>query len=101
LAVNNGAIAIPLLLVTTTALVVPLEKVPPAPLRGEVNVTLTPGTTFPKASITKACSGVANKVWTAVVCVFPPTTLIEAGGPGVTVTVTELLVEVRLRLSPA
>src|SRR5271170_1527652 len=80
-AVNAGANAIPLALVTTTVLVLPLEKVPPAPLSGDVNVTLAPGTALPKASITKACNGISNEVWTAVVCVLPPATLIEAGGP--------------------
>ena len=43
LAVNAGEVASPLLSVVAVAVVLPPEKVPPAPLDGAVNVTVALG----------------------------------------------------------
>jgi hypothetical protein len=61
------------------ALVLPPAKVPPAPLAGGVNVTVTPETGLLFASLTVAESGDGKGVAIFVVCGVPPVALIEAG----------------------
>jgi hypothetical protein len=77
LAVNVGAVAIPLLFVVT---VVEPPKVPLAPDPGAVNVTLTPLTGLLLASFTVACSPVANAVPIVELCGVPVVAEILAGG---------------------
>jgi hypothetical protein len=58
-----------------------------APEPGGANVTATPETGLPLASVTDTESAVANAVLTVVLCGLPPTTVTEAAGPAVFVSV--------------
>src|ERR1700693_2783288 len=82
LAVNAGAVAIPLAFVV--AVFTP-ANVPLAPLLGAVNVTVTPLTGLLLASLTMATSGLAKAAVTAALCGDPLDTVIEAGAPAVLV----------------
>ena len=73
---NAAAVANPEELVT--AVFVPPEKLPEAPLPGAVNVTITPLTGFPLLSCTNATSGLANAVPTGALCGVPPLAEIDA-----------------------
>jgi hypothetical protein len=57
-----------------------------APEPGGVNVTATPETGFPLASVTTATSGEANDVPTVVVCGLPLPTAMFAAAPAVLVS---------------
>jgi len=70
LAVNAGAVAIPLAFVVALAVATPLN-VPLAPLAGAVNVTVAPLMGLPNPSVTVACSAVANAVLIAALCGVP------------------------------
>jgi hypothetical protein len=85
LATNAGAVAMPLAFVGAAALLEP-ENVPVAPLAGAVNVTTTPLTGFPDASFTVACKGVANAVFTLVLCGLPAVAAIDDAPPPVFVS---------------
>ena len=80
MAVNAGAVAIPVVPVMAVVTVDP-PKVPPAPLAGAVNVTTTPATGAFAEFITVAVSGVAKAVPTVALCGVPPVALtdIESG----------------------
>jgi hypothetical protein len=65
-AVNAGAVATPLALVTAVAAPDPAKEAP-APLAGTVNVTVTPPTGLLPASFTVACNAVANAVFMVAV----------------------------------
>jgi hypothetical protein len=52
-----------------------------APLAGGVNVTLTPETGFPLASLTSATSGLANDAPTVALWLLPPLTTMVVGAP--------------------
>jgi hypothetical protein len=80
LAVNAGAVAIPLAFVVAVAAATPLN-VPLAPLAGAVNVTVAPLTGLPPASITVACSAVPNAVLTVALCGVPALAAILAATP--------------------
>src|SRR5438034_740059 len=67
-----------------------LLNVPLAPLAGAVNVTLTPDTAFPKASVTRTTSGPANAVFTVAVCGEPDVTVIAVAAPGVMLNAAEV-----------
>ena len=60
-----------------------------APEPGGANVTVAPETGLPLASFTRATSGDANAVVTAVVCPLPLLTVIEAAAPAVLVSENE------------
>jgi hypothetical protein len=79
LAVKVGAIAIPLVLVCTLAVINP-ANVPLAPLPGAVNVTVTPLTGVPPL-VTVACNAVPKAVVTAVLCPLPPLLVITEAAP--------------------
>jgi hypothetical protein len=64
-----GAVAIPLVLVTTLAVVDP-PNVPLAPLDGAVNVTVAPLTGLPPL-VTVACKAVVKTVLITVLCGVP------------------------------
>src|SRR5437899_2155901 len=70
LAVSAGAVAWPLLFVTAVA-VADDPNIALAPVDGAVNVTVTPLTPFPEASVTVACSAVANDAPTEALCGVP------------------------------
>jgi hypothetical protein len=80
-AVNVGAVATPLALVATAAVVPPPVNVPLAPVDGAANVTFTPEMTLPLLSFTVTCMG-AKAVFTATLCDAPPVATITDGGPG-------------------
>jgi len=62
--------------------VVPVAKLPVAPLEGAVNVTATPLSGFPPPSFTSAVSGTVKIEFTVVLCGVPFVAAIEAGvGP--------------------
>src|SRR5260221_10326920 len=82
LAVNVGAVATPLALVVTVALA---PNVPEAPDNGAANVTLTPAIGLLDASLTVACSPVANAVVIAALCGVPAVAVMLAGAPAVLV----------------
>src|SRR5262245_52510175 len=82
LAVNVGAVATPPASVVTVAY--PLNF-PLAPLAGAANVTDTPEAGLPFASVTVACSAIANAVFTATLCGVPAVAVIMPGGPAVLV----------------
>ena len=70
LAVNAGAVACPLALVTAVA----VDKLPNfalAPLDGAVKVTVTPLTGLPPESFTVACNAVPNAALIAALCGVP------------------------------
>ena len=79
MAVNAGAVAMPLAFVRTVA--DPLN-VPLAPLPGAVKVTEAPETGLPLASFTVACSAVPNAVFTVVLCGVPAVAVMLAAAPG-------------------
>src|ERR1051326_4175222 len=64
LAVKVGAVATPLLVVITATVVPPPVNVPPGPLVGAVNVTVTPLTTLLFASLTVAARAVPKLEFT-------------------------------------
>ena len=65
-----GAVAIPLALVTAVAVADPLN-VPLAPVPGALKLTVTPLSGLLLASLTTACSAVANAVFTVALCGVP------------------------------
>jgi len=67
----------PLLSVTTDV----VDSVARAPEPGAANVTVTPGTGVPLASVTSTASGVANAVETAVCCGEPVDTAVALAAP--------------------
>ncbi len=79
LAVNGMEVATPEALVT--AVLLPPEKAPLAPLPGAVNVTVTPLTGLPLASSTVTASAAPNTVLICAVCGVPPLAAMVAGGP--------------------
>jgi hypothetical protein len=90
LAVNAGAVAIPLLLVIVVAVAEPLNKaLAPVPLA--VNVTVTPLNGLLFASFTVACRALPNAVLTVALCGVPAVAVIFAG---------KALVLVRVKLAP-
>ena len=58
-----------------------------APAAGAANVTVTPGSTLPKASETRTISGFAKACPTIVDCPEPETIAIDAGVPAMFVRV--------------
>src|SRR5258706_14507112 len=82
LAVKAGAVAIPLALVITVALP---PNVPDAPDNGAAKVTLAPAIGLLDASLTVACSPVANAVEIGALCGVPAVALMLAGAPAVLV----------------
>jgi hypothetical protein len=82
LAVNAVAVATPLLLVVAVA-VAELPNFPLAPLAGAVKVTTTPLTGLLPASLTVACSAVANAVLTVALCGVPAEAVMLAAVPAV------------------
>ena len=62
-----------------TAVFAPPANVPPAPEVGPVNVTVTPGTGVPAASLTVATRGLAKTVLLAALWPDPLVTVIELG----------------------
>src|SRR4051794_22423705 len=83
-AVNAGAVATPLALVT--AVVTPPAKAPLAPLPGAENVTVTPATGLLLASRTVACKAVPNAVAMVVLCGVPAVLVIDAAAPATLVS---------------
>jgi hypothetical protein len=81
LAVNVGAVAIPLVLVAAVAVVDPPVKVPLAPDDGAVKVTVAPFTGLLATSLTLAWKAVANAVPVAVLCGVPLVAVMLAGAP--------------------
>jgi hypothetical protein len=69
-----------------TAVFVPPANVPLAPVAGGAKVTVAPGVTLPKLSLTVTTNGNAKAVVTFAVCGVPLVTAICAGGPGVFVS---------------
>jgi hypothetical protein len=84
LAVSDGAVATPLLLVVAVAVADP-PNVALAPLPGAVNVTVAPLTGLLLESFTMACSAVANAVLIVALCGVPALAVMLAGGPAVLV----------------
>ena len=84
LAVNAGAVAIPLPLVTPVAVANP-ENPAVAPVDGAVKVTVTPFTGLLRASFTVTCNAVANAVLTNVLCGVPTVVATLAAAPAVLV----------------
>src|SRR5271166_2896149 len=82
LAVNTGVVAMPLALAVAITLVTAPGKVPPAPLAGEVNVTMVPGTGLPKASRATTLSGRLKAVFMLVICGLPLMMASDLTGPG-------------------
>ena len=80
MALKTGAVAIPLVLVTAVAVADPL-KLALAPETGAVKATVTPPSGLPPASLTMACSSVANALPTSALCGVPATTEMLAGVP--------------------
>jgi hypothetical protein len=74
--------ATPALFVTTVL----LERLALAPEAGAANVTVTPGTGLPPASMTVACSEKGNGVLVVVDCPLPAVAEIVAAGPFVFVS---------------
>ena len=74
---------------TPEAFVVPVLRppanVPLAPLAGAVKVTVTPLTGLLKASLTVACNGVENAVFTVELCGVPATAVMAATAPAMLV----------------
>jgi hypothetical protein len=68
------------------AVFAPPAKLPLAPVLGGVNVTVTPFTGFPLASVTVATSGAPNAVSSFALCVVPLVAVILDGDPGVFVS---------------
>jgi hypothetical protein len=81
----NVTEALPFESVVAVVVFVPFAKVPlaPAPVAGDVNVTVTPLTGFESISSTVATNGAANAVLTVVLCGVPLVAVIEAGAPTV------------------
>src|SRR5437016_2093930 len=65
------------------AVFAPPAKLPLAPLLGGVNVTVTPLTGFPLASLTVTTKGAGKGVLIAALCGVPLVAVILAGDPGV------------------
>jgi len=76
LAVNVGAVAIPVVPVTALAVADPLN-VPLAPLVGAAKVTVAPLTGLLFESFTVACRAAANAVPTVALCGVPPVAPME------------------------
>jgi len=81
---NTADVAIPLAFVT--AVFTPPANVPPAPLAGALNVTVTPTTALPPASFTVATSGAANAVPSVALCGVPLVAVMLAAGPALFVS---------------
>ena len=79
LAVKRGASATPCAFVV--AVFTPPANVPLAPLAGAVKVTVTLFTGLFPASLTVACSCVANAVLMVALCGVPAVAVMLAGGP--------------------
>jgi hypothetical protein len=82
-AVKTLEVAIPDAFVTAVA---PPANVPPAPLAGAANVTVTPLTGFPPLSLTVAMSFAAKAVLIVAVCGVPPVAAIDAAAPALFVS---------------
>jgi hypothetical protein len=91
LAVNAGAVAIPLLLVIAVAVADDPNNAL-APFDGDVNVTVTPLTGFPPASLTVAWSAVVNAALMAAVCGVPAVAVMLAGALAVFVRLKPVVV---------
>jgi hypothetical protein len=78
-AVNTPDVAMPE--VSVDLMLPPGLKLPPAPLTGALNVTVTPPTGLLKASRTLTDRGVAKAVLTFALCPDPLRTAILAGAP--------------------
>src|SRR5690242_14166771 len=83
-AVSAGAVACPLAFVTAVA-VDDDPNIAFAPPDGAVNVTVTPLIGLPLASVTVACSAVANAVLIIALCGVPAVAVIFAGAPAMLV----------------
>jgi hypothetical protein len=75
-------VATPLLFVTAVA-VADDPNAALAPVEGAVNVTVTPLTGFPPASVTAACNAVVNTVLIAALCGVPAVAAMFATAPAV------------------
>ena len=85
LAVNAAEVATPL--ASVSAVLTPPANVPLGPVcAGAVNVTFTPLTGLPPASLTVACNSDAKAMLITALCGVPPVGLIVDGGPGVLVS---------------
>src|SRR5271163_954189 len=84
LAVNTAEVATPEALVI--AVFTPPANVPLAPLPGAVNVTVTPLTALPPASLTVATNGAAKAVLMAVFWGVPLVAVIAAAAPALFVS---------------
>ena len=82
MAVSNGAVAMPLVLVIAVAVADPAKEAD-APVDGAVKVTVTPLTGLLPRSVTVAASGVVNGAFTTVLCVAPAVATIATGAPAV------------------
>ena len=80
-AVNGGSIARPLALVVAVSVFNPPVNVPLAPLAGAVNVTVTPLTGLPLASLTVAAMAVPKPVFSAELCGVPAVAVIVSVPP--------------------
>lgn len=80
-AVKVGAVATPLAFVLAVTVVNPPVNVPPAPLEGAVNVTVTFASRLPPASFTVAVSAVANAAPIAALWGVPVVAAMLAAGP--------------------
>ena len=58
------------------------DKAAAAPVAGETNVTVTPGTGLLPRSRTTTCSAAAKAPFTCTVCGVPPVMAIELAAPG-------------------
>jgi hypothetical protein len=96
-AVNAVAVACPVLVLVAVVLALELANVPDAPLDGAVNVTETPATGLPWASLTIATSWFAKAVCTVADWPEPDATLTVLAGPAVSVSDAEPLVAVHER----
>jgi hypothetical protein len=98
--VNEPDEATPDALVVTVIVLVLLLKLPDAPDAGAVNVTLTPLTVFPAASVTVTESGVPNAVLMAVDCGEVPEPAVMVAGTCTTGKLTVPLVAEALARPP-
>jgi hypothetical protein len=85
LAVKVLAVACPSPPVVALVVAVPLANVAVAPPLGAANVTLTPDTGLPAASVTSATNGLENALPTVADCPEPDTTETDDGAPAVLV----------------
>jgi hypothetical protein len=77
----NVTEALPFVSVVAVVVLVPLAKVPLAPVAGAVNVTVAPLIGFESLSANVATNAFKNAVLTVVLCGVPPVAVSEAAAP--------------------